>query len=127
LSNVVLDASALLALLNDETGSEVVAQELPEALIGAVNLSEVVAKLAEHGMPEDAIHVVIDSLGVTVAPFGAPQAYITGMLQPQTRPSGLSLGDRACIALGRSRGLPVLTADRAWATLDLDVDVRVIR
>jgi len=124
---VVLDASALLALLNDEPGGEQVAAELPHVSISAVNLSEAVAKLAEHGMPEPAIHSALESLGLDVVDFGRVLAYMGGLLRPPTKALGLSLGDRACIALGLHLGRPVITADHLWSQLDVGVDIQVIR
>lgn len=123
----VLDASALLALLNEEPGSEVVEASIPGAVISAVNLSEVIAKLSENGLPDEAIHQVLEDVELEVHVFDAVSAHQTGRLRPETRSSGLSLGDRACLALGRQLGLPVLTADRPWRDLALDVEVRLIR
>ena len=100
-SNAVLDASALLALLQDEPGSDRVLESLPGALVCSVNLSEVVAKLTELGMPEPDIRVAL-SLGLEVVAFDEALAYSAGALRPATRPAGLSLGDRACLALARS-------------------------
>lgn len=126
MSRVVLDASALLALLQNEPGSDRVMEQLAGALISSVNLSEVVAKLAERGMPEGDINRSL-GLGLEVVPFDEELAWKAGLLRPQTRRSGLSLGDRACLALARSRSLPALTADHVWADLDVGVDVVVIR
>jgi PIN domain nuclease of toxin-antitoxin system len=125
--SVVLDASALLALLNSESGADVVAGVLSDAAVSAVNLSEVVAKLSEGGMPEEAITEALDDLELFVVAFDADQAFAAGMLRPLTRSRGLSLGDRACLALGVRLGYGVLTADRLWATLDLGVEVRLVR
>ena len=98
----------------------------PAALISSVNLSEVVAKLAELGMPESEIRLAL-SLGLEVVPFDEALAFSAGALRPVTRSAGLSLGDRACLALARSRALPALTTDRAWRDIDIDVEVEVIR
>ena len=125
--SVLLDASALLALLNAEPGADVVREAVSDAAISAVNLSEVVAKLAEGGMPGEAIAEALDGLELNVLPFEADQAFAAGMLRPLTRSRGLSLGDRACLALGLRLGYGVLTADRRWATLDLAVEVRLVR
>jgi PIN domain nuclease of toxin-antitoxin system len=95
------------------------------ASIGTVNLAEVAAKLAEVGIAEPAIRQAIGSLGLDVHDFDAELAYISGMLRATTRQLGLSLGDRACLALGRRLGVPVVTADRTW--LGLGFDVQVIR
>ncbi|MEE4273431.1 MAG: type II toxin-antitoxin system VapC family toxin [Thermoanaerobaculales bacterium] len=126
MSNFVLDASALLALLQDEPGGDRVLTSLPGALISSVNLSEVVAKLAELGMPESDIRLAL-SLGLDVVPFDVALAFSAGALRPATRSMGLSLGDRACLALARSRSLPALTTDRAWRDIDINVEVEVIR
>jgi PIN domain nuclease of toxin-antitoxin system len=124
----VLDASALLALLNSELGSEIAAEALAGgAAMSAVNLSEVVAKLAEAGMASQVIHAALDPLGIDVRPFDAELAYLAGMLRPLTRTAGLSLGDRVCVALAQSLQLPVVTADRQWDSLDLGVVVRLVR
>ena len=116
---VVLDASAVLALLGDETGAEAVLAALPRATISAVNLSEVVATLAERGMPEDAIRAALDGLDLDPRPFDAEAAYAAGALRPATRAAGLGLGDRACLALAARLGAVALTADRRWAALDV--------
>lgn len=123
----VLDATALLALLHDEPGAEAVAEALPHSSISTVNLAEVVGKLAESGLPEEAIRAAVAGLGIEVIPFDDDLAYRTGLLRNLTSPYGLSLGDRACLALGFRLGRPVLTADRAWATVKLGVKIRVIR
>jgi PIN domain nuclease of toxin-antitoxin system len=126
-SNVVLDASALLALLNRETGAEQVEASLGDACIGAVNLSECLARLADSGVPEKTAWEIVSSLELEVVPFNAGHAREAARLKPLTRKQGLSLGDRACLALARLTKRPVLTADRSWKTLDVDVQVRVIR
>jgi PIN domain nuclease of toxin-antitoxin system len=97
------------------------------AIIGAVNASEVIAKLDEGGMSAADIEEAIESLGLEIIPFDEEQAYRAGLLRSVTRAAGLSLGDRACLALAGHLDLPVLTADRAWAALPLALDVRVIR
>jgi PIN domain nuclease of toxin-antitoxin system len=125
-SDAVLDASAVLALLQDEPGSDRVLESLPGALICSVNLSEVVAKLTELGMPETDIRLAL-SLGLEVVAFDEALAYSAGALRPVTRSAGLSLGDRACLAIALARSLPALTTDRAWRDLDIDATVEVIR
>ena len=127
MSEVVLDASALLALLNAEPGAEKVAAVLSGAVVSAVNLSEVAAKLAEAGMPEASIRKALDGLALEVVPFDREQAYATGQLRPLTRPLGLSLGDRACLALAQQLGLPAVTTDADWANLELGIDVQLVR
>lgn len=127
MSESVLDASALLALLNREPGEERVAEALTAgAIISAVNLSEVIAKLAEIGMPEAEIREAVEPLGLDVVDFDTEGAFIGGLLRPTTRAAGLSLGDRACLALGKQRGAPVLTADQVWSGLDLGSDFTIM-
>ena len=127
MSSKVLDASALLALLNSEPGSEVVAAMLPEAIMSSVNFSEVVAKLADEGRPELEIRSYLDALGLLIVEFDTELAYRAGLLRPLTRATGLSLGDRACLALAESMNVPVVTSDRAWVGLSLSVQVELIR
>ncbi len=128
MSKAILDASALLALLKREPGSDQVAQALADgAVICAVNLSEVVAKLADGGMPELFIHRTLDALDVEVVAFETQLAYQAGLLRSSTRQFGLSLGDRSCLALAVSRSLPVLTTDQAWLQLAIGVTVHAIR
>ncbi len=128
MSRFVLDASALLALLKRELGSDQVALAIESGSeISAVNLAEVVAKLAEAGMPEPIIHETLDSLGLDVAPFDHRLSYLSGLLRIATRQYGLSLGDRCCLALAQDHGLPVLTTDQVWSQLSVGVSVQVIR
>lgn len=128
MSSCVLDASALLALLQGEPGADCVADGVAQgAVISAVNLSEVVAKLSEKGMSGDSIHGVLDPLGMDVRALDTDLAYTAGVLRPLTRSAGLSLGDRACLALSQALRLPVLTTDRSWESLRLDLTVQVVR
>ena len=128
MTSYVLDASALLVLLKGETGSERVVEAITEgAAISAVNFSEVVGKLCEGGMPEEAIHESLDLLELDIVEFDMTLAYQAGLLRPHTRQAGLSLGDRACLALAQHLNLPALTADRAWKGLLPGLNVQVIR
>ncbi len=124
---VVLDASALLAVLRAQPGAERVEPRLEGAGIGAVNLSEVVAKLDQDGVPELEIHLAIERLDLDIHAFDAAQAYTAGMLRQRTRTLGLSFGDRACLSLALRLGAVALTADRSWARLDIGVAIEVIR
>jgi PIN domain nuclease of toxin-antitoxin system len=124
---VVLDSSALLCVLNGEAGAERVGQALPSAVIGAVNLAEVVAKLRERGLSVEEVDEVLGGLHLDVCPLTAAQAYTTGHLRVVTRAQGLSLGDRACLALAAELGAIALTADQAWAGAEAGVEVEVIR
>lgn len=123
----ILDASAILAYLKAEPGGDTVRAHLPGATVSAVNVAEVGAKLVDRGMSEHDIRTAIGVLGVEVAAFDEEAAYAAAMLRDRTRRLGLSLGDHACLALGVARGLPVLTADRSWAGLDLGIEIRLIR
>ena len=123
----VIDASALLVLLNGEPGADIVAQALPGGVMSAVNVSEVVAKLSEFGIPEKAIYQAIKPLGLEVIPFSEEQAYNAGLLRTATQNIGVSLGDRACLNLAKMQELTALTADRAWASLSIGVTIKVIR
>lgn len=127
MSNVVLDASALLALLNDEPGHAVVSRVLSDASMSAVNLAEVVGKLVERGGPEELVRRAMTPLPLTVVPFDEEQAYQTGVLRGDTRRVGLSLSDCVCLALAKSLAVPAYTGDRIWAGLDIGVEVVVIR
>lgn len=127
MADIVLDASAVLALLHREPGGDTVLRHLGDAVISAVNLGEVGARLMDHGLTENAIRSVIGAVGIDVAPFDESLAFVSSFLRAETRSGGLSLGDRACLALAKARGLPALTADRAWMTLDVGVDIRLIR
>jgi len=110
----VLDASALLALLQQEPGAARVAEVLPDAWISAVNLSEVVAKLIDHGVPTDALIPALGQLGLKVHAFDGEAAIRAGELRVATRAFGLSLGDRACLTLAQALGAVAMTADRMW-------------
>lgn len=114
MSDAVLDSSAVLALLQDEPGSGRVKACLPGALISSVNVAEIISKLCERGMPPDAARLATEAIGVEIVEFDLDQACLTGALRPATRSLGLSLGDRACLALARLRDLPAITCDRAW-------------
>lgn len=123
---LVLDASALLAWLHREPGGELVGTVLDGASISAVNWSEVIQKSLQKGVEVQGMLDEVTDLGLTVEPFTAAQAEQAARLWAQTRGSGLSLGDRACLALAMDRSAPVLTADRDWASLALVVEVQLL-
>ena len=127
MSKAVIDASAVLALVNAEPGAKAVAALLPGAHISAVNYSEVVAKLADAGMPPEAVDGALGGLGLDVVPFAREQARLAGLMRPKTRHAGLSLGDRACLALAIQQKAPAYTTDSVWATVKVGVEIRVIR
>lgn len=124
---VVLDASAVLAVLQGEPGAETVEAVLGDALISAVNYSEVVSKLYDRGVPAEVIDTVMASLALVIEPFDRDQAVEAGSLRNATRALGLSLGDRACLALAKVRGAPAITMDRAWRDLKIGVTVECLR
>lgn len=123
----VADASAILALLKQEPFSKLDPRRLFRATISAVNLSEVLERLCFGGLSETEAEQVVAELNLKVADFDEPQARLAAYLRARTRRAGLSLGDRACLALGLRLGCPVITADRAWARLDVGVDIVLIR
>lgn len=124
---VVLDASALLAYLQDEPGCEVIDAVLAESVMSSVNWAEVIQKSVAAQVDLNGMLDELQVLGLKIEPFTIENAELAGRLWKQTRLAGLSLGDRACLSLGMCLRVPVLTGDRVWATLDLSVDVRVIR
>jgi PIN domain nuclease of toxin-antitoxin system len=126
-SKVVLDASALLALLNDEPGVDLVRKLLPDAAMSTVNLAEVVTRLSLLGMPGEQIHEVLTLLGLDIVSFDEEQAFLAGSFAAQTHSLGLSLGDRACLALASVTGATAVTADRVWKDLNLDVKIELAR
>ena len=125
--DIVADASAIIALLVGEPITRFDPTRLAGASISAVNLSEVLARLQEFGTPESEAVIAVARLELRIIPFDEPQARIAARLRSITRRAGLSLGDRACLALGDRLGCPVVTADRIWASLDIGVEIVVIR
>ncbi len=128
MSRIVLDASAVLAILNEESGAEKLTPRLLSgATISNVNLAEVQGKLVRRGLdPDDAWDAAFGLVREPEA-FTREQARIAGDLVAQTSPLGLSLGDRACLALGIALGVPVYTADRSWKALRLGIPIHNIR
>lgn len=123
----MLDASALLALMLGEDGADAVHAVLPHARVSTVNLSEVAAKLQERGVPDEVVGASLAELDLIVIPFDRDQAMRAGLLRAATRPAGLSLGDRACLAAAATADAIAITTDRAWAKLDLGIKVEVAR
>jgi ribonuclease VapC len=128
MSSIVLDASALLAVLNGETGADkLTPQLLSNSTSSTVNLAEVQGKLVDRGLsPRDAWEATLSPIREATA-FTAEHARTAGNLIAQTRALGLSLGDRACLALGLALQAPVYTADQSWRSLKLGIRIHVIR
>lgn len=124
---MVLDASAILAFLHDEKGSDIVRAAIDGGVVSAVNWSEVLQKAVQYDIQTSGMRDDFAGIGMQFIPFDITQAEIAGALWEQTRPHGLSLGDRACLALALQRQEPVLTADQAWYGLDIDVEVELLR
>jgi len=127
MASAVLDSSAILAVLNAEPGADVVESMMDDALISTVNYAEVVAKLVERGSTALAAQTALQSIAVTTVDFDIALAQRTGGLRRETMRRGLSLGDRACLALAEREGVPALTGDRSWIGVVSDVEIRLIR
>jgi PIN domain nuclease of toxin-antitoxin system len=125
--SVVFDASALMALLRGETGAGKAAAALDVAVISSVNLAEVQTKLVDAGMSEEAAWRHIAWIGCATVAFNDDHARVAGSLIRVTHPFGLSLGDRACLALAIERRATVYTTDRIWKKLSLGIEIEVIR
>ncbi len=116
----VLDASAILAVLNGEPGEKRVVPLLAKSAVNSVNLTEVAAKLLEAGMDETSAKIAVSVLGIgAIMDFTEELAWQAAKLRPLTRANGLSLGDRACLALSIKLNVPAVTADKEWSKLKL--------
>ncbi|MBM3532497.1 MAG: type II toxin-antitoxin system VapC family toxin [Alphaproteobacteria bacterium] len=124
---VALDASALVALLFREPGHERVLDEIDSACISSVNVVEVMFRFLREGVGVDDSAREIARLGIEAVALEPETACEVATLVAETRSAGLSLGDCACLALAKARGIPALTADRAWAKLDIGVEIELIR
>ncbi len=124
---VVLDASALLALIWQEPGADAVSEALDKAVMSAVNWAEVVSKLQDRGIDIDAAVPMLSDLPIDVIPFDRELAVAAGALRVRSRHLGLSIGDRACLALAARLSLPACTADKSWAKFDAGVEVKLVR
>ena len=124
---VVLDASAVLVLVLDEPGADTVTEVLPEAVLSAVNLAEVLSKLSDRGIDAATLADHLAAAGVQVEPMIESDAGVVAELRRLDASRVLSLGDRCCLALGRRRSAAVLTSDRAWSAVEAGVEVRQLR
>lgn len=129
MTETVLDASALLALLRDEPGAAKVADVIADARMSSVNYAEVVSHFIHADMPAEQVDAMLRPLPMTIVAADQALATIAGHLRAMTAEAGLSLGDRFCLALARRDGLPALTADKQWRTIadTVGVSVSVIR
>ena len=125
--SVVFDSSALLAISFDESGTERAARGLKDGMMSAVNVAEVISRYVDQGASEEEARASLQAFGLDIRPFNETQAMAAGLMRTATQKLGLSLGDRACLALAVQEGATVFTADRTWAALDLEVDVELIR
>ncbi len=123
----VLDASALLTALQGEQGEALVADKLERSAISAVNWSEVLQKAMSSGIDTEGLRGDLEMLGLNIMPFGLEEAELAAALWPHTKPLGLSLGDRACLALASRLGLPAITADQSWRELEIGVEIQLVR
>ena len=119
MAEAVLDASALIAFLRKERGAQKVAAVLTQSCISAVNIAETLSKMVEYGKAVEEVAYQIERLHIPIIPFDAEQARVAASLWKATRPVGMSLGDRACLALALSRNVPALTTEGKWETVDV--------
>jgi len=124
--SIVLDASAIIAMLKGERGAAKVAATIAGARVSSVNYAEVVSHFIHAGMPEQQVDAMLDPLPLTVVPTDKALAQIAGRLRASTAEAGLSLGDRFCLALARRDGLPAWTSDQNWKKVADAVDVKVV-
>lgn len=127
MAGVVLDTSAIIAVINNEPGAERVLLVSDGASVSTLIVAEVASWLAVRDVHEDEVHRTIADFKLVVQPFHQAQAITTGLLVAKTRRRGLSLADRACLALAMELGMPVLTGDRVWRDLDIGVEVQLFR
>lgn len=124
---MILDASALLAYLQQEPGCWQVEQVLSVAFMSTVNWCEVVQKLHARSIDDKAVYKNLEILGLRFIAFNREHADMAGELWSMTAPFGLSLGDRACLATGLIEKIPVMTADQVWQNLPLSLGIKLIR
>jgi PIN domain nuclease of toxin-antitoxin system len=125
--DIVADASAILAALKNEPFDNIDPRRLVGATISAVNFCEILSKLHDDGLNGAQADAAVTTMDLRVVAFDEPQARGAAQLRSLTRHAGLSLGDRACLALGDTLGCAVITADRAWARVDIGVEIVLIR
>lgn len=127
-TNVILDSSALLALLKNESGADIVESLLGKIIMSSINLAEVATVLLDSEMTLQECQDTVLPFISAIVPYDEEFAFLTADLRKKTKSYGLSLGDRACVALGQKLQLPIYTADKIWKELQLDnIDIRLIR
>ena len=126
-SRVVLDTSAIVAAIKSEAGADRVRSIATGAVVSALTVGELASVLTREGVPPHVVEAVVDEFRFVVEPFDRMRALAAGFLIAKTAQRGMSLGDRACLALAIELGLPVLTADRAWRGLDVGIEINFIR
>jgi ribonuclease VapC len=127
LSDYVLDASALIALVNQERGGEKVRPLMPDGVISAVNFCETLQVLRRGGMPVESVTLALTPLVSQPIPFDASLAYVAASIHERTRDHGLSFGDCACLALAMSRKVAAVTAEKEWKNVDIGIEIITIR
>ena len=127
MADVVLDASALLAVLNGEPGADEVWRYVPGAYLSAVNAAEVAAKLVDGGTDAEEAGRILERFGLRIVPFEAADVVPSARIRAAKGSAALSLGDRACLSLAVRLGMPALTADRIWAELETGAEIKLIR
>ncbi len=128
MNKVILDSSALIALIKNETGADIVEKLLGGIVMSALNVSEAAGILVDLGMPEEECRSSIEPYIDVIVPIDTEQSFEMAFLKKYTKHKGLSIGDRACIALGIKMALPIYTADKIWAKLDIEgADIILIR
>lgn len=125
----VLDASAVLAFLNQETGADKVEQALlmPATCMSSVQFAEITAKLVSAGVPVAKIQEIMAELAIPIIGLDEKIAFESALLMPLAKPLGLSLGDRVCLATSSAVGLPALTADKVWLQINTSIGIELIR
>ncbi|HEX8554035.1 MAG TPA: type II toxin-antitoxin system VapC family toxin [Sphingomonas sp.] len=124
---LVLDASAVLAVIFEEAGADIVLASSRDAKLSAVNLDEVLHKSARRRIAAHDVEAQLDRLLIAITPFDMHQARVAAQLHPRLQGLGISFADRACLALAHVTNRSVLSADKDWAALDIGIDIRLIR
>ena len=127
MSDVILDASAIIAVFKGEPGAERVEEVAQAARLSALTIAEIATWLTMNDVPADRAYIAMNQFRLTVEPFHHARALAAGFLAARTKHRGLSLADRACLALAVELKMPVMTGDRAWRDIDLGVEIRFFR